>query len=85
MESLESRFVGFLLFIVSKFVKEINADSEKVQAIHSLTSVIELMGKKYVTPVARKVVATLQTTIEIDFSLEYLEMQVNAWNVFIRR
>lgn len=76
--------MGYLLFIVSKFVKEINADSEKVQAVHSLGSVIELMGKKYVTPVARKVLATLQTTLGTIHNQNYLAVQVNAWDIFIQ-
>lgn len=79
---MESRFVGYLLFIVGKFVKEVNVDSEKVHAIKSLTAVIKLMGRKHVTPVARKVLATLQTILTFN-KKEYYEIQCEAWNVFI--
>lgn len=82
VSGLEARFVGYLLFLVSKFVKDINADSEKIHAIRSLTAVIKLMGKEYVTPVARKVLATLQTTLTFNFR-EYYAIHFTALKTFV--
>lgn len=74
--------MGYLLFIVGKFVKELNVDSEKVHAIKSLTAVIKLMGRKHITPVARKVLVTLQTILTFN-EKEYYDIQCEAWDVFI--
>jgi len=75
--------VGYLLFLVGKFTKDGSGDTEKVQAVKSLAAVLVMMGRRRVTPVARKILATLQTMLSLDHK-KYSSIHLQAWSAFVR-
>ncbi|XP_069694965.1 serine/threonine-protein kinase ATR isoform X2 [Periplaneta americana] len=79
---LKPRFLGILIFFDSKLVTRKVSDSVKKKALSSLPEIIRLMGKKHITPVRFKVLATLRTALKLNYS-NFPDLNVAAWDAFV--
>lgn len=60
----------------------IPAIREKRSALWSLNDLLALMGKKYISPVSRKVLASLKTALKLKDE-EFYDINCHAWTNFL--
>ncbi|XP_050524661.1 serine/threonine-protein kinase ATR isoform X2 [Daktulosphaira vitifoliae] len=80
-EFLSSRFLGLLMILESKLVKN-SPDSIKENILLSLGDIFKLMGKRYVTPARFKILAMLRSAISLKNNT-FVYLGLKAWDAFI--
>ncbi|KAK8381931.1 hypothetical protein O3P69_015148 [Scylla paramamosain] len=81
-EYLAPRLLGILGFLDSKLVSSSTMFKEKRSGLWSLNDLLALMGKKYISPVSRKVLASLKTALKLKDD-EFYDISCHAWTTFL--
>ncbi|XP_064474884.1 serine/threonine-protein kinase atr-like [Ornithodoros turicata] len=79
---LQPRLLGFLTFFDVQLLSSSVSDSDKLQALHSLASLLQLLGASHVTAVRMKVLASLKLALRFE-EREFLRAASCAWNAFV--
>nr|XP_045585132.1 serine/threonine-protein kinase atr-like isoform X1 [Procambarus clarkii] len=81
-EYLAPRLLGILGFLDSKLVSSSTMYKEKRSALWSLSDLLVVMGRQYVSPVSRKVLASLKTALKLRDE-EFYDIGCSAWTNFL--
>ncbi|KAK4311357.1 hypothetical protein Pmani_017133 [Petrolisthes manimaculis] len=79
---LSPRLLGILGFLDSKLVSSSTMYKEKRSALWSLSDLLVLMGKRYISPVSRKILASLKTALKLKDE-EFYDIGCHAWTNFL--
>ncbi|KAK4296208.1 hypothetical protein Pmani_031276 [Petrolisthes manimaculis] len=79
---LSPRLLGILGFLDSKLVSSSTMYKEKRSALWSLSDLLVLMGKRYISPVSRKILASLKTALKLKDE-EFYDIGCQAWTNFL--
>ncbi|KAG7176083.1 serine/threonine-protein kinase atr-like [Homarus americanus] len=81
-EYLSPRLLGILGFLDSKLVSSSTMYKEKRSALWSLSDLLVVMGRKYISPVSRKVLASLKTALKLRDE-DFYDIGCHAWTNFL--
>ncbi|KAK4302007.1 hypothetical protein Pmani_025877 [Petrolisthes manimaculis] len=79
---LSPRLLGILGFLDSKLVSSSTMYKEKRSALWSLSDLLVLMGKRYISSVSRKILASLKTVLKLKDE-EFYDIGCHAWTNFL--
>ncbi|XP_047501891.1 serine/threonine-protein kinase ATR-like [Penaeus chinensis] len=81
-EYLAPRLLGILGFLDSKLVSSSTMYKEKRCALWSLSDLLVVMGRQYISPVSRKILASLKTALKLRDD-EFFDIGCSAWTNFL--
>lgn len=79
---LQPRLLGFLTFFDVQLLSPGVPESDKLQAVHSLASLLELLGATHVTAVRMKVLASLKLALRFERG-DFPRATSRAWDAFV--
>lgn len=80
---LRPRFLGILVHVDGILISKAVADDVKIEALASLSALLQLMGAENIIAVRLKVLATLRTALQL-IQDPFPKLNASAWDTFVR-
>lgn len=82
-DNLHPRFLGILVHFDGVLLSKCVSDKVKIEALSSLSDILQLIGSRNITAMRSKVLATLRTALQLTDD-PFPRLNASAWDTFVR-